>query len=271
MIEGRPTTSVLPCVPLHPTVVTALRAAGARGGIVPVDTRDLLVALMRADSSGSWHRVWLHCGDSDAVAGQLAIDPVAASTREWENIQLTGTCAVALEVAWRLAYRYNLGPLSAGIVAISLVADDSSAAAQALRAGGLTRDELLETLQSDILGVPLRGLDTVLPTVLAESQPTRSTNPPRVPAGPPPVIPTVGAVDPDYAHRRRLIDIIVVVLALLMVAGLAVTYSIMHHAAPNAPSGAGTSVSDSAPTTTFDLGVIECGPAIFRVGPEKIR
>lgn len=162
-------TDVLAGAPLHPTVVTAFRAAGARVAPHPVDTRDLLVALMRADASGKWSRVWLHTGDIDAIASAVVLDPATGSSAAWETIPVTDTCAVALDIGGRLASRYNLWPLPVGLVALGLVADDSSAAAQALCAG-VTHAELLRLLQSEIVGMPLSGIEAILPTVEARAR-----------------------------------------------------------------------------------------------------
>jgi hypothetical protein len=170
-------------VPLHSTVVRALRTAGNRVGSRPVDTRDLLVALMIEDSSGHWDRIWLHCGDAEAIAGKIALDPGGASSAVWEGIPLTDSCAAVLEISGRLAQRYNMHPLPAGILALGLVADDSTAAAQALR-DGLGRDELLGFLQSEILGVSLSGLDQVLPTIVAMVHRSPNTGQPPQAAAP---------------------------------------------------------------------------------------
>ncbi|MEC3953760.1 hypothetical protein VMT65_12030 [Nocardia sp. CDC153] len=176
---------ILAGAPLHPAVVTALRAAAAEAGARPVDTRDLLVALMRADQSGEWSRIWLHTGDIDAVAGTVAVDPEPASSAAWDGIPVTDTCAIALDVGGRLAFRYNLWPIPVGLIAIGLVADPTSAAGQAL-GGGVEHAELLRMLQSEILGMPLSGLDVILPTVLGEARAAHrggsaSPNPPAAP------------------------------------------------------------------------------------------
>ncbi|WP_062989202.1 hypothetical protein [Nocardia anaemiae] len=231
---------------------TALRAAGGRAATGPVDTRELLVALMRADAPVAWHRIWLHVGDADAVTGKVVVDPNTCGEQSWEDIQLTQTCSVALDVAWRLTCRYNMWPLPVGILAIGLVADDSSAAAQALRDGGLSREELLDLLQSDILGVPLIGLDTILPTVSAESHAAHAARS-GPPAGPPPSAPMIAPtdVDPEYWRRRRQVDIAVLVAAVLMIVVLSVAYAIRHDRGSHRSSGMQTSTS--VPAAKFDL------------------
>ncbi|WP_280265976.1 hypothetical protein [Nocardia wallacei] len=159
---------VLDGVELHESVVVALRTAGSRVPRRPVDTRDLLVALMRADTAGAWDRVWLHCGDPDGIAGKVVLDAANGSSASWEDVPLTDSCATALDIAGRLAHRYNLRPLPVGVLALALVADESSAAARAL--DGLERAELLRLLQSDVLGLPLGGIETTLPRLVAEAR-----------------------------------------------------------------------------------------------------
>ncbi|WP_280337062.1 hypothetical protein [Nocardia wallacei] len=166
-------TGVTVDLPLHPAVGSALWQARADASPQPVDTRDLFVALMRVDASGRWNRITLHCGDSEILAGKIVLDPAAGSSSHWEGIRLTDTCAAALRTAERLARRYNLPGVPAGMLALGLVADGSTAAAQAL-SDGLRRDELLDLLQADVLGMTLSGLANEL----------SATPPPRPPLRP---------------------------------------------------------------------------------------
>ncbi|MEU7630132.1 hypothetical protein AB0C34_09130 [Nocardia sp. NPDC049220] len=74
----------------------------------PVNTQQSLVELMRADSSGSWVRVWLDVGNVEAIAANPALGSSMGSSVNWENIQVTDCCAIALDLAGRVAHRYNL-------------------------------------------------------------------------------------------------------------------------------------------------------------------
>jgi hypothetical protein len=208
---------VLRDVPLHGTVVRALNAA-ASAGRRPVGTLDLLVALMRADNAGEWHRIWLHCGNDEALAAMPFQDPDQGLEQDgdravggrWEQVPLTGACATALEVAARLADRYDMRPLPPGLLALALVTDDTSGASRAL-GQGLGRVDLLDLLQRAILGTTLSGLATTLPQILKEVNreraamprehplppreaprpiPPKPAIPPAVPAPPPAVAPT---------------------------------------------------------------------------------
>ncbi|MGV9410054.1 hypothetical protein ACWDOP_09075 [Nocardia sp. NPDC003693] len=174
---------VLAGVPLHSTVVAALRSAAIARMGDPVDTRTLLVEIMRADIAGDWSRICLHAGDIEAIADKLVTDPMAVGLWHWENVQLTGRCAMALDIAWRLAHRYALWPIPAGLVVLGLIADDSVGAARALR-DGLSRPDLLDLVQSDVLGTTLSGIDYTLATVVGEA---RTAQPTRNPRGNPPL------------------------------------------------------------------------------------
>ncbi|GAB2719141.1 hypothetical protein [Nocardia thraciensis] len=165
---------------LHESVTVALRTAGSRVSPRPVDTRDLLVALMRADVAGAWDRVWLHCGDPDGIAGKTVLDTANGSSASWEGVRLTDSCATALDIAGRLAHRYDLWPLPAGVLALALVADENCAAARAL--DGLARAELLSLLQSDVLGLPLGGIESALRQFAAGAGAPRRAGPRSTPA-----------------------------------------------------------------------------------------
>ncbi|MEU0545940.1 hypothetical protein ABZ319_39325 [Nocardia sp. NPDC005978] len=169
-------------IPLHSAVEAALRSASVKRMREPVDTFTLLTELMRADNSGEWSRIWLHTGGIDTIEKKLIADPVTSGGWYWENIALTDRCALALDISWRLAHRYDMLPIPLAMVVLGLVADSSTAAARALHAG-LTRTELLSLVQSDVLGTTLSYLERTLGEVLREAQSTTQPPRPRNPAG----------------------------------------------------------------------------------------
>ncbi|MEV6773549.1 hypothetical protein AB0N05_33450 [Nocardia sp. NPDC051030] len=154
-------------VPMHSTVELALRAAAAQTIPEPLNTQRLLVTLMRADSSGQWYRLWLHAGGIKAITGKFVLDPTNYTAATWDGVPLTFACARALDISARLSHRYDIWPLTVGMVTIGLIADQSSGAAQALT-DNLDRETLLEILQTDVLGVRLTNLDDTLTTILSE-------------------------------------------------------------------------------------------------------
>ncbi|MFE3188561.1 hypothetical protein ACFXHA_06095 [Nocardia sp. NPDC059240] len=161
---------VLTGAPLHSTVVAALREAGERVSPHPVDTRDLLVALIRADEPSRWSRILLHTGDADALAVEPVLDPASGTSSDWSGIPVTDSCAVALDIAGRLAQRYSKWPMPVGILVLGLIADESTAAAQVL-AAGLDRAQLLRHIQDEVLGSSLDGLDTMLRSLVVTVNP----------------------------------------------------------------------------------------------------
>ncbi|MEV0335604.1 hypothetical protein [Nocardia sp. NPDC050717] len=163
-------------LPLHPTVVNALWQARSEAGTRPVDTRDLWVALMRVDTTGNWDRITEHCGDPGCLARKVVVDPAATGTAHWDGIRLTDTCAQALRTAVELARSAQLQGVPAGMLALGLITDSSTAAAQVLH-DGLGQQELLDIVRADILGSPLPLPDRALSTAQRpiRSAPTRST------------------------------------------------------------------------------------------------
>ena len=155
-----------PC-PLTATVDEALRRAaedhGLRGS---VSTGAVLVALSEADRSGDWERFWMVCGYPSPDRLRAAADPVTTSVvdlRRLTSIDLTQAAHSAVMLADDLCRNYGLQELSAGLLAIGLLADPASGAMTTLLdTSGLTSAQMRDAAQSDLLGVELIGLeDTV--------------------------------------------------------------------------------------------------------------
>lgn len=143
-------------------VRTALDDA-ARRATGPVDTRDVLVALIRGDAKGEWDRVALYFTDENAIRRAQVVDPAPGPLGRWGAAALTTTCTDALETAVELADRYDTRLVSVGLAAIALVAKADSAAAGALTGGDPSlRAQLLDVLQDAIVGGGLAHLDLAL-------------------------------------------------------------------------------------------------------------
>jgi len=137
-----------------------------------LDTRDVLLALMRTDMSSEWDRIWLHFASEEAVRSAPVIDPQPEPTERWGPAPLSATCASALATAVRLAEAYGMEFVSVGMVTVGLVSDPASAAASALTGGDTGRHAaLLEAVQDAIVGGGLDGLDEVL------REPSRKSTP----------------------------------------------------------------------------------------------
>src|SRR5215475_4893553 len=137
-----------------------------------LDTRDVLLALMRTDMSSEWDRIWLHFASEEAVRSAPVIDPQPEPTERWGPAPLSATCASALATAVRLAEAYGMEFVSVGMVTVGLVSNPASAAASALTGGDTGRHAaLLEAVQDAIVGGGLDGLDEVL------REPSRKSTP----------------------------------------------------------------------------------------------
>jgi hypothetical protein len=123
-----------------------------------LDTCTVLLAVAQVHVRGRWDRIWLNCArspeDIAAARGQSAMQDPADHPREsWNGIQLTATCAKALQTAARIGSRHNL-PIAPGVLVLGLLADPSTAAAKALGVGvTIEHDELLHLIEDDLLDV----------------------------------------------------------------------------------------------------------------------
>lgn len=128
-----------------------------------VDTRDVLVALMRADAVGEWDRIALDFGSEETVRWAPVVDPRPGPAAVWGAVPISETCADALTRARLLAEAYETGLVSVGLMVIALVAQPDSAAAMALTGGDPRRnDALLAAVQDTIVGATLVDLDRAL-------------------------------------------------------------------------------------------------------------
>jgi hypothetical protein len=152
---------------LTDTVVAATRLAGSRrppGGWL--DTQTLLLALESADNSGAWSRF--------AISDLPGNEP-GNSDDTFDEIPLTQMCAEALRRARVIAEAYRLVPLPAGALALALVWDPESTAAQSFV--GVAHAELIAAVQQDLLGTDLDGLADLLTDRQPSDLPSTGTEP----------------------------------------------------------------------------------------------
>ena len=133
-------------------------------------TGPVLDALARVNVIGDWDRLWLYAGQPDQIGLAFVMDPEAGggdaaprSCGTWEGVPLSAAMSESMALLARLAEAYSMRPVPPGVLALALVAAPLSGAARALTAHGrVTLDDLLETIQSDLLGSQLTGLDQLL-------------------------------------------------------------------------------------------------------------
>jgi hypothetical protein len=187
---------------LGETVMAALRLAAAeRPAGAPLTTGRVLSALARVDMTNDWQRVWLHTGDPVLTDLADAPDPAGAplpasgpgavrDCGQWEGVPVSGGLARALTLLKCICSRYRLVPAPSGAMALALLADPASGATRALRRpGGLSHEDLLELIQSDLLGTTLVGVGDLI----AASNSTAGNGQAVTPAAP---VPAVASVPP---------------------------------------------------------------------------
>ncbi|WP_410791008.1 hypothetical protein [Kribbella sp. C-35] len=156
---------------LSETVASALMVAATErraGG--ELRTGLVLDALSRVDTLGDWSRIWLHSGTpaaiglSDVADDAESQDAVTFRSRStWRGVPLSAAMKACMDLLAELVDTYHMVPVQPGALALALVAVPSGGAAQALLTSGeTTRDELINIIQSDLLGTSLSGLPSVL-------------------------------------------------------------------------------------------------------------
>ena len=146
-------------MPLTETVASALHAADAearrRGR--PVDTKTLLVALMKTDPA-EWDRIWLDSRGQEAIEQAGYQDPQEPGCQR-DNMALTGACDRAFQRAWQLSQDYRETPLQLGFLVLGLIDDTSNAASRALNIDDQDQQaHMAELVQQDLIGTSLPSL-----------------------------------------------------------------------------------------------------------------
>jgi hypothetical protein len=149
-------------------VADAFQHAAARLRLgEPLDTLRLFIALEAFDLSSEWDRLWLEAGDTEFLASLPLSDPQPGAGGTWDAVSLTGTCTRSLFVAVRLCDAYGWWPVPVGALALALIADPRSSAAQALMArGSLNHTGLIELLQEITLGGTYQNIEHLLATAI---------------------------------------------------------------------------------------------------------
>jgi hypothetical protein len=156
---------------LTDTACAALDAAAAgREAGQPVSTLDVLSTLSKVDTAGQWERIWLRCGEPSPAVSSRYLDPVPSPGGRWRGQPVTGTCTVAIRAAVALAARSGALPVPAGVLAVCLVGEATTAASRALGVRSpADHAGLLELAQEALAGSSWDNAGAVLAACLREA------------------------------------------------------------------------------------------------------
>lgn len=163
--EPQPDGSPLSGVQLSETVEHALRvAADQTPQHTTLHTARVLDALARVDVLGQWDRLWFRTGNPATLQVLDPPDPDGHDRpSQWHGVELSTALVASLQLLARMAQMYEMVPVQPGALALALIADPACGAARSLLASGeLTHEELLRTVQVDLLGVELPDLNLLL-------------------------------------------------------------------------------------------------------------
>lgn len=142
---------------LGEAVVASLRLAATERSGLPLTTAQVFTALARVDVHGDWSRLGLFM--STGLVDEPDPDSGGAPAETWDGAALTPALAAALRLLEKACRTYDLVPAPVGALALALVANPAFGAACGLLGTGLGHAELLDLIQSDLLGTTLAGLD----------------------------------------------------------------------------------------------------------------
>ncbi|GAA0436183.1 hypothetical protein Acor_55160 [Acrocarpospora corrugata] len=138
-------------------------AARRRDPGLPMDTRDVLIALMRVDTAGEWERLALDFGGIDTVVAADIPDPDPSAAGLWAGAPVTRTCTRAIKAAVALATEAEMVPAPTGALALCVLGEPDTAAARALTGNApATYSGLIELAQVALLGGTWHDIHAVL-------------------------------------------------------------------------------------------------------------
>jgi hypothetical protein len=132
------------------------RAAPPGSSDAAVHTTEVLLAIIRHDTTNPWDYITLHTGDADQVAARYHPDPPGTATEQWEGRALTSALRAALDYAGQLSAAYGIAPIPSGLLALALVAEPNNGATRSLLEGtGLTHRALVDLIHQHLLDAQL--------------------------------------------------------------------------------------------------------------------
>lgn len=144
--------------------LAALDMAATRGRPGrPVDTLGVFLALTTADAAARWDRIWLEFGELTPSAVGRYTDPLPEAGERWDGQPLTATCGKAIRAAVLLAEGSGLMPVPAGVLALCLAGEPTTAVSRALAATSRqAHSVLLGLVQEALVGGSWQDIESVL-------------------------------------------------------------------------------------------------------------
>ena len=153
----------------HSDTVRAVleRAVASAQDEGPLQTGSVLSAVFVVYSTGKWAAVWSsvwpsYAGNADTLLASAIDMRSTASGRSWRGTQLSQDLLVSLLLLDRTSETYKMDPIPPGAVVLALALHPGTGAARYLaELGGSTHAELLDRIQSDLIGGKLEGFDDI--------------------------------------------------------------------------------------------------------------
>jgi hypothetical protein len=153
----------------HSEMVTSVLDRARRGvqNDEPLQTGRVLAAVFDLYSTGKWARIWSsvwpsYDGTADALLAAATDTRSYASAQSWRGIRMSQDLLVALLLLARIAKAYKMDPIPPGAMLLALASDPGTGAARYLcELNGSTHAELLDRVQSDLLGARLEGFENL--------------------------------------------------------------------------------------------------------------
>jgi hypothetical protein len=156
-------------VSLADASMAAFRLAADRSRDQELTTGQVFAALSKVDGLVGWSRLWLSTGAPEILDLEAASDARGARI-SWQGLVITEDLSRALQLLAQACVAFDLAPATPGLVALALVADPHTGAARALTQRGLSHDDLLEIIQTDLIGTKLEGFELLAAKTLAEDR-----------------------------------------------------------------------------------------------------
>lgn len=133
------------------TSAAALQLASAQRNGWPLNTFQILCALVDTDRAGPWRDALINAADFVTDDYQLYLDRPADIAGHWAEVPLTAHATDALRTAAGLSERYRLEEVPPEALVLALVTDPTSAASEVLlQTSNLSHAELIDLLAREL-------------------------------------------------------------------------------------------------------------------------